>query len=122
MKKPAFEFYQRPNGHTEFIEFLQTLPEKDRAKLVANIANVQDQGLIVARKMKWIKRIDDNLFELRSKTGNNIQRGLNFHVTGTNYQITHGFTKKTQKTPSHEIQHALEIRAEYWKEHNHDQH
>ncbi len=30
MKHPKFEFYTRPNGRTEFIEFLQTLPTKDR--------------------------------------------------------------------------------------------
>lgn len=120
MKKPEFEFYQRPNGHTEFLEFLQSLPEKDRAKLIATITNVQVQGLIVARKMKWIKKLDDNLFELRSKTGNNIQRGLYFHATDSNYQITHGFTKKSQKTPANEIKHALEIRAEYWEEQKND--
>ncbi|VDG21033.1 type II toxin-antitoxin system RelE/ParE family toxin [Lactiplantibacillus mudanjiangensis] len=120
MKKPEFEFYQRPNGHIEFIEFLQSLPDKDRSKLVATIANVQDQGLIVARKMKWIKKLDDNLFELRSKTGNNIQRGLYFHVTDTNYQVTHGFSKKAQKTPPYEIKHAMKIRDEYWEEHKND--
>lgn len=30
MKHPKFEFYTRPNGRTEFIEFLKTLPTKDR--------------------------------------------------------------------------------------------
>ena len=25
MKKPKFEFYTRLNGHTEFLEFLQTI-------------------------------------------------------------------------------------------------
>ena len=30
MKKPKFEFYTRLNGHTEFLEFLQTIPIKDK--------------------------------------------------------------------------------------------
>ena len=31
------------------------------------------------------------------------------------YIITHGFTKKTQKTPAREIKHAKVIRAEYYQ-------
>ena len=30
MKKPIFEFYTRPNGHNEFVEFYKSLPQKDR--------------------------------------------------------------------------------------------
>ena len=37
MEKPKFEFYTRPNGHNEFLEFYNTLPYKDRRKLMATI-------------------------------------------------------------------------------------
>ena len=40
MDKPKFEFYERPNGHNEFIEFFEQLPEKDQKKMLAVIANV----------------------------------------------------------------------------------
>ena len=30
MEKPKFEFYTRPNGHNEFIEFYNNLPLKDQ--------------------------------------------------------------------------------------------
>lgn len=113
MNNPKFIFYTRSNGHNEFMEFLKKLPIKDQQKLVSLIENVEEQGLLVARQMKWIKKIEENLFELRSEYGNNIQRGLYFHVTNNQYVITHGFTKKTQKTPTKEIKHALEIRNEY---------
>ena len=43
MKHPKFEFYTRPNGRTEFIEFLQTLPTKDKQKLLATINMIQEQ-------------------------------------------------------------------------------
>ena len=29
MEKPKFEFYERPNGHNEFLEFLEKLPQKN---------------------------------------------------------------------------------------------
>ncbi len=44
MDKPKFEFYERPNGHNEFIEFFEQLPEKDQKKMLAVIANVEEHG------------------------------------------------------------------------------
>lgn len=70
-------------------------------------------GLQVAARQMWIKKISDGIFELRT-TGSNIQRGLYFHIEGPHYVITHGFTKKTQKTPVSEISHAKELRNEYY--------
>ena len=67
MKKPKFEFYTRLNGHTEFLEFLQTIPIKDKQKLVATIATIQEHGLLVAQRMEWVKKLDDDIFEIRSK-------------------------------------------------------
>lgn len=100
MKKPKFEFYTRLNGHTEFLEFLQTIPIKDKQKLLATIATIQEHGLLVAQRMEWVKKLDDDIFEIRSKVASNIQRALYFHVINERYIITHGFTKKTQKTLS----------------------
>lgn len=116
MKKPKFESYRRKNGHDEFYEWLQTLPIKDKAKLLQVITDTQENGLLVAEHMKWIRKIksENNLYELRSKLSNNIQRALYFHVEADKYVITHGFTKKTQKTPSKEIKHAIEIRKEWF--------
>ncbi|AYM01769.1 type II toxin-antitoxin system RelE/ParE family toxin [Levilactobacillus brevis] len=64
----------------------------------------------VHRYLRWSEKV---LYELRSKTSSNIQRALYFHVTGSRYIITHGFTKKTQKTPAAEIKHALALRTEW---------
>lgn len=117
MKNPEFESYERPNGHDEFDEWLQRLPIKDRAKMLQVITDTQEQGLLVAQRMTWVKKIESerNLYELRSKVAKNIQRALYFHVEDSRYVITHGFTKKTQKTPKSEIDHALELRKE-WSE------
>jgi phage-related protein len=121
MKKPEFESYERPNGHDEFDEWLQGLPIKDRAKILQVIRATEENGLLVAQRMLWVKKItsEKNLYELRSVQSNNIQRALYFHVEDSRYVITHGFTKKTQKTPPNEIQHALDLREE-WKENHHE--
>lgn len=114
-----FEFYTCLNGRTEFIEFLQTLPLKDKQKLLATISLIQEHGLFIAQRMEWVKKLDNDIFEIRSKVSSNIQRALYFHVIGDRYIITHGFTKKTQKTPTSEIRHAKELKKEF-EEHNHD--
>lgn len=115
MKKPKFSSYRRLNGHDEFAEFYQGLPPKDRQKLVSLIQTIEQVGLSTAVKMKWVRKLDANLYEIRSKVASNIQRGLYFHDEGTQYVITHGFTKKTQKTPTREINHAKDIRKEYYQ-------
>ena len=104
-----FEFYTCLNGRTEFIEFL----------LLATISLIQEHGLLIAQRMEWVKKLDNDIFEIRSKVSSNIQRALYFHVIGDRYIITHGFTKKTQKTPTSEIRHAKELKKEF-EEHNHD--
>ncbi|MES5891213.1 type II toxin-antitoxin system RelE/ParE family toxin [Lacticaseibacillus paracasei] len=113
MKNPEFVTYERPNGHNEFKEFLAQLPVKDREKLVAVVLKTQQYGLQVATSQRWVKSLGDGLFELRSEFSGNIQRAIYFHAEANQYVITHGFTKKTQKTPQAQIQHAKALRTEF---------
>ncbi|OLS09581.1 hypothetical protein AUQ39_05845 [Lacticaseibacillus casei] len=85
----------------------------EKQKVLAIIAKTQKFGLQVAARQMWIKKISDGILELRT-TGSNIQRGLYFHTEGSHYVMTHGFTKKTQKTPVSELNHAKELRTEYY--------
>lgn len=62
--------------------------------------------MIVGIRHDWVKALDNNPYEIRSRVSNNQQRGLYFHVKANHYIIAHGFTKKNQKTPQREINHA----------------
>jgi phage-related protein len=53
---------------------------------------------------------------MRSKVGSNIQRALYFQKINQIYVITHGFTKKTEKTPRAEIEKAERIMRRYKEE------
>ena len=112
-KKLVFEYVRDSDGTSEFEKFLDSMPLKDAAKLLAVIEKTEKYGLLVAAQNQWVKKLESNLFELRSKVGSNIQRAIYFHVVGDRYIITHGFTKKTQKTPKREIEKALKIKMEY---------
>ena len=116
MEKPKFISYTRPNGHNEFEEFYNSLPVKDRNKLRATIEMIEETGIQAAIQLEWVKKLDSEINEIRSKVSSNIQRVLYFHIKNNQYIITHGFTKKTQKTPIKEIERAKQIKYEFEEE------
>ena len=115
-KKAEFDWIRKPDGTSEFEEYIDSLPARDAAKLLAVIHNTEIHGITTAIKMQWVKKLQDDICELRSRQGGNIQRAIYFHAIGTRYMITHGFTKKTQRTPPHEIAHAIEMQKKYEEE------
>lgn len=96
--------------------FLDSLPEKDAVKLLAVIEKTEKYGIPITARNKWVKKLENNLYEIRSKVSSNIQRALYFHVVDNRYVITHGFTKKTDKTPENEKNRAREIRKKFMEE------
>ncbi|AMC00164.1 Phage-related protein [Aerococcus viridans] len=109
-KKIEFEFFDEE----EFKKFLDKLPSKDAIKVMSMIDNIEIRGIQSSIKNQWVKKLDDNLFEIRSKSSNNIQRGIYFHVKDSRYIITHFFTKKDQKTPKREIERGKNRRKLYF--------
>ena len=116
MEKPKFISYTRPNGRNEFEEFYNSLPTKDRNKLRATIDMIEKAGIQPAIQLEWVKKLNSEIYEIRSKISSNIQRALYFHIKNNQYIITHGFTKKTQKTPTKEIKKAKQIKQEFEEE------
>lgn len=110
MKKIVFDYYD----WNEFKQFLDELPDKDAAKLIATIQNIENYGLIVAERQLWVKKLENNLYEIRSKRSSNIQRAIYFQVQGSQYLITNTFTKKTNKTPENEKRIARNRRSQYF--------
>ena len=116
MEKPKFISYTRPNGRNEFEEFYNSLPTKDRNKLRATIDMIEKAGIQPAIQLEWVKKLNSEIYEIRSKISSNIQRALYFHIKNNQYIITHGFTKKTQKTPIKKIIRAKQIKQEFEEE------
>ncbi|GEO70143.1 type II toxin-antitoxin system RelE/ParE family toxin [Levilactobacillus acidifarinae] len=111
MKTLEFSYYDWP----EFESYLDILSDKDAAKLVETIKKIEEYGLLIAERQKWVKKLDENLYEIRSKHASNIQRAIYFRFIESKYVITQGFTKKTQKTPMAEIKKARRRRTHYLK-------
>ena len=103
--------YEKENGESPVEDFINGLDVKMRAKVYGLLSILQDKGNML--REPYSKHLDDGIFELRCKVGNNITRVLYFFYYEGNIVLTNGFVKKTQKTPSGEIALAKERRADY---------
>lgn len=72
MSNVTFKTLKDKNNQSEFIQFVQDLPDKDRIKLLTTIQKIEEEGIQIAIRMKWVKKLDNNLYEIRSKFGSNI--------------------------------------------------
>ena len=61
----------------------------------------------------YSKPLRDGIFELRAKVGTDISRVLYFFYYEGRIILTHGFIKKTRKTPSSEIEKAKQYRKDF---------
>lgn len=98
----------------EASDFIRNLPEKPRKKILYNIQRIE-RGEI---NKDLFKKLDDTeIWEFRTLFNGIGYRLLSFWDTGEQALIiaTHGFSKKTQKTPQKEIAKADAIRKEYFK-------
>lgn len=67
---------------------------------------------------KYLKKLEgtDGLFEIRIEFGGDIFRILCFFDDGKLIILLNGFAKKTQRTPTREIERALRLRNQYYEE------
>lgn len=98
----------------EVDEFLSSLNEKAKKKILYNISRVAG-GEIDNELFKKID--DDGIWEFRTEFEGLWYRILAFWDTRTETLIvtTHGFSKKKNKTPAKEIDKAKSIMKEYFK-------
>ncbi|MDE5663291.1 MAG: type II toxin-antitoxin system RelE/ParE family toxin [Muribaculaceae bacterium] len=97
------------------LSYLESLPEKVQYKIAYNISKSRyfmDKDLF--------KKLTDDIWEFRTKYQGMTYRLLAFWDNQSGHLVvaTHGFIKKTQKTPENEISRAKSLRNEYFKNKN----
>ena len=111
MQKFQVIFFQKYNGDCPTEKFLEKLDQKMNAKMTRTISALQEHGNEL--REPYSKHLDDGIYELRAQIGSNISRVLYFFYVGKRAILTHGFIKKTQKTPPSELKMAKFYREEY---------
>ena len=95
--------------------FIDGLREKTRAKVFSEVAMLSEFGPVVG--MPYARQLEEGIFELRVSQGKDEVRIMYFFAPSQRIVLTHGFLKKTEKTPSREIRRAKRMRDE-WRRNN----
>ena len=108
----TIQFYCFINGQSPIEEFLDSLNSKQAQKVLWVLRLVEDLEIV---PIQYFKKLSGtaNLWEVRVQVGNDIFRLLGFFESGKLLILTHGFAKKTQKTPPQEIALATKRMDEY---------
>ena len=106
------QFYRNANGHCPVEEFLDGLGPKQAQKVAWTLKLVKELPLVPKQYFKKLEGTDE-LWEVRAEFGGDAFRLLGFWDAGQLIVLTNGFAKKTQKTPSREIELAAQRRRDY---------
>jgi len=103
------KFYRDKNGKSEIIDYLDDLKVKNetsknervnRDKILAYIGALEQYGTRIGQPI--VKHIDGSIWELRPLAN----RIFFFYWKDNKFVLLHHFIKKTQKTPTREIETA----------------
>lgn len=99
----------------EVYDFLKGLEFKAREKIIYNIDKAR-----VTLDSELFKKLSENIWEFRTLYNKIHYRLLAFwdNEGKTLVVVTHGFIKKSNKTPFKEIKKAEDVRNEYYKKNN----
>ena len=86
-----------------FTDFISSISELEARKVfyVLDMLKMQER-----LSTKFVKHIEDGIFELRAEHGGNIFRVFFIFDEGNIVLLFNGFQKKSQKTPRKEIEQA----------------
>ncbi|CCI20236.1 Genome sequencing data, contig C287 (modular protein) [Microcystis aeruginosa PCC 9807] len=105
-------FYRTQSGASPVEDFLNSLSGKQAQKVLWVLRLIQELDSVPSQYLKKLVNTDD-IWEVRVQVGNNIFRLLGFFVESDLIILTNGFAKKTQKTPSQEINLAQQRKRDY---------
>jgi phage-related protein len=105
-------FYQTDKGRCPVREFLDRLPGKAAQKVVWTLSLLEDLDHLPSNYFKKLVNTDD-IWEVRVSLGTDTFRLFCFFAGSAIVVLTNGLAKKTQKTPSIEIERAERYKREY---------
>ena len=107
------EYYQKDDGTFPVEEFILSLDNKMKAKVLWTISLLEEYGTNL--RLPYSEHLSDDIFELRIKQSSDITRVLYFFYEGKRIILTNGFVKKGRKTPPKELKLAKDRRKNFLK-------
>jgi len=103
----SVRFFRTDAGNEPVREWLTDLAKESRRLVGTDIKTVQFGWPI---GMPVVRKLDTGLWEVRTDLGDTIARVI-FTVVGADMVLLHGFIKKSQKTPTVDLQTAKQRKA-----------
>jgi phage-related protein len=104
-------FFRTPTGREPVRDWLKAMDKDDRKVIGEDIKLVQFRWPL---GMPLVRKLEADLWEVRSHLSNGRIARVLFTVRKTEMALLHGFIKKSQKTPSNELQIARERKNLWW--------
>ena len=109
-------FYRTDKGQCPVAEFLDSLPSRVAQKVTWVLRLIQELDIVPRQYFKKLGDTDE-IWECRMVFGGNTYRILAFFHGSGSLVLTHGFMKKTPKTPAEEIRKAEQLKTDYIRRH-----
>jgi phage-related protein len=103
-------FYKTAEGKCPVQDFLDSLPGKVAQKVAWVLSLLEDLEVVPSTYFKKLE-----IWECRVQFASNAYRIFCFFEENSVVILTHGYTKKTQKTSQQEIERAEAYRSDYLK-------
>lgn len=94
-----------------FADFLKSVNPGVAKKIAYVLDLLKNQERV---SQKFVKYLDDDIFEIRAEYEGNIYRVFFVFDNGNIVVLFNGFQKKSQKTPKNEFEKAKSIKEEYY--------
>lgn len=94
---------------------MRGLPNKHRAKVLASVALLEEEGNRPGRP--FAAHLEDGIYELRIRVSTIRYRILYYFWKRGTIVLTHGFVKKGALVPAREIERAKRFKGEWWADH-----
>ena len=107
-------FYKTIDGKCPIHDFLDSLPSKVAQKVTWVLNLLEDLDVVPSSYFKKLVGTEE-IWECRIQFGSNTYRIFCFFADNSVVVLTHGFMKKSQKTPKSEIEKAESYRRDFLK-------
>jgi phage-related protein len=108
----SVDFYKQESGKEPVREWLKSLKKEEKRIIGEDIKMIQEGWPL---GMPLVKNLGKGLWEIRSTLPDTIAR-IFFIMHEGQMVLLHGFIKKTQKTPSQDLEIGIKRAKEIWRE------
>lgn len=111
MAEWLIEFYTLKNEESPIADWYLAQASKVQAKLLWTFELLEELGIEVG--MPHVKPLGDKLYKVRVRVDRNNFRVIYFAYANRRFILLHGFQKKTQKTPTKELETAQKYMEDF---------